>query len=222
MRLLTFILIIFLVNACTSIHYSTEQRVAIAENVYFDLIPIVPFIQQNPSAGSIADNKTSHYLRFTQSATVTYTKSPHANNPNNDQRLNSHDLIFQTEIINNTLTMVGLTPTGTRLFTIIMNNGTIQANGLSSMIDTIKPEYLLADLQLSLWPEHTLQQAIQGARLQQNSDFKRVVMRDGEAIITIRYTKQPAYTGQINFIHHQRGYQLQIAPIDVEEGIYEQ
>lgn len=188
MRILILCSYCFFLISCNSSYRTDEQRVALAGGIYFHLIPQIPF---------------ENGLQLSQSASVTYQ----------DQ---SHDLIFQTEILNDRLTMVGLTPTGTRLFTILLQQGQIDANGLSAMVDKIKPQYLLADLQLSLWPVNEVALALDGAEVIQTSALKRTIVRDGEAIVTIEYSETPAYHGRIHFRHHLRGYSLQIEPISVQ------
>ncbi|WP_223669737.1 DUF3261 domain-containing protein [Kangiella shandongensis] len=183
-----------LLIGCSSHYRSSQQRVFIAEQVSFELISQVPF---------------SNGLNLTQSATATYQKQ-------------SHDLIFQTEIQRGQLAMVGLTPTGTRLFTIILQGGEINAHGLSAMVDKIKPQYLLADLQLSLWPIQQVQQAIKGGQARQVSTSKRVIQRNGETVISVEYSQQPAFHGIIHFTHHERGYSLHIEPLSVDIADTEQ
>jgi hypothetical protein len=164
--------------------------VAIANGVYFDLLSSIPY---------------DINLRLTQSASATYK----------DQ---SHDLIFQTEILQNKLVMVGLTPTGTRLFTIQMDQKTVNAEGVSAMVDKIKPEYLLADLQISLWPLKQIQANLINATIAQPTPFERVVNNNEESIISIKYSRDSEhFRGTIEFHHHQRQYQLIIEPIQIEE-----
>lgn len=188
MRLLITLFCACLIISCNSHYHSSEQRVVIAEQVSFELISQVPF---------------TNGLNLTQSATATYQEQ-------------SHDLIFQTEIRQGQLAMVGLTPTGTRLFTIIMKDGDINAHGLSAMVDKIKPQYLLADLQLSLWPIQQVQQAIDGGQATQVSPSTRLIKRHGDTIISIEYSQRPAFRGTIHFTHHERGYSLHIEPLSVD------
>ncbi|AOE50984.1 hypothetical protein KS2013_2280 [Kangiella sediminilitoris] len=160
----------------------------VAEEVGFSLLSSVPF---------------EDGLRLTQSATAEY---------NNE----SHDLIFQTEIRQGNLAMVGLTPTGTRLFTIILKQGEITAEGLSAIVENIKPDYLLADLQLSLWPAAEIQQALSGGKIITAPSGQRLITRNNQPIIQIEYSQQPAYEGTIRFNHLERGYSLYIEPLSIE------
>ncbi|GAA4360610.1 DUF3261 domain-containing protein [Kangiella marina] len=187
MRALVFSLLLLLVG-CTTHYQSQDQTVEIADGVQLQLLSSIPF-----------DNG----MTLTQSATAEY----------NDEH---HDLIFQTEILSDKLTMVGLTPTGTRLFTIVMKDGMIDATGLSAMVDSIKPEYLLADLQLSLWPKRQLLQHLNNADLLEPNPLKREIVNDGIPIITIDYSQPTKYQGTIRFNHLERGYSLVIAPLAIE------
>ena len=188
-KLLLLVVALLMLVSCISAYQTSTQKVMIAEEVTFELIPTIPF-----------DNG----LRLTQSAQASY------NNQN-------HDLIFETEILDQQLVMVGLTPTGTRLFTVQMQNQLISATGYSAMIDQIKPEYLLADLQLSLWPFEDITRAISGAKVTQPSSTQRRITKAGIDIITIEYSENPAYKGSVYFQHHQRGYSLRIEPLSIRE-----
>jgi hypothetical protein len=164
--------------------------VTIANGVHFDLLSTIPYDTN---------------LRLTQSASATYKDK-------------SHDLIFQTEILQNKLVMVGLTPTGTRLFTIQMDQKTVSAEGVSAMVDKIKPEYLLADLQISLWPLEQIRSNLSNATITQSSPFERVVTNNKDLIISIKYSRaNEHFKGTIDFNHHQRQYQIIIEPLQIEE-----
>lgn len=183
-----FLLITLLLGACTSHYQGQNERVLIADSVEFKLLPTIPF---------------KDGLILTQSATVTY-----------DQE--THDLIFHTEIRDRTLTMVGLSPTGTRLFTIVTQEGQVRAEGFSSIIESIKPEFLLADMQLSLWPMEQLQANISGAEYLEINAVNRLLKANNSTIISIHYSEPDHLTGQIEFTHQQRGYTLSLTPIAVE------
>jgi len=117
--------------------------------------------------------------------------------------------------------MVGLTPTGTRLFTIIMHNGIIQADGLSALVEKIQPQYLLADLQISLWPEDSIKAAISAPDQLVANAFQRQIVVDDKAVITIKYDTQPYYQGNIDYHHHQRNYHISISPISISPILVE-
>lgn len=188
MRILALAISVFILSGCLSSYHSKHNSVFIAEGMSFELIPSVPF-----------DNG----LVLTQSATITYENE-------------SHDLIFQTEILKDRLTMVGLTPTGTRIFTIRMQQGFVDAKGFSSLVENIKPEYILADLQLSLWPLEELRGAIQRGTVSQPDKHLRNVDHQGMTVITIVYSDPVAYQGTIEFTHKERGYHLVLSPLSVE------
>ena len=93
-----------------------------------------------------------HYTA-TQLATINYQ----------DQK---HELLFQLEIDPQRLVLVGLTPSGTRLFTIINDHKGIQSEGFKAVVEKVKPEYLLADIQIALWPESRIRNAIQNDKVE--------------------------------------------------------
>lgn len=173
---------------CSPSYVSDQHKVQIAEGVQFQLITSLPF---------------DHGLQLVQSAQIDFQEQ-------------SHDLLFQTEVSHNCLIMVGLTPTGTRLFSIEMNQGQILASGLPSN-NPLKPQHLLADLQLSLWPEQQIGMALSGADIHHTGPFERIISHNQQPIIVIRYSEPVYYQGNIEFRHLQRGYSLNIELLSIEE-----
>lgn len=188
MRSLLILFLSLLFWGCSSTYVSDRQTVTIAQGVDFQLITSHPFTND---------------FQLLQSAQVNY---------NNEL----HDLLFQTEVSDQQLVMVGLSATGTRLFSIQLTAGQITASGLPTD-DGLKPEYLLADMQLSLWPASSINQALSGAELVQPDATQRLIMRDQKEVIRIEYTDPEFYQGQIHFQHLERGYSLLIDPISIEE-----
>lgn len=177
---------------CSSTYVSDRQTVSIAQDVDFQLITGHPFTND---------------FHLLQSAQVNY---------NNEL----HDLLFQTEVSEKQLVMVGLSATGTRLFSIQLTAGQITASGLPTD-DGLKPEYLLADMQLSLWPASSINHALSGAELVQPDATQRLIMRDQKEIIRIEYSHPEFYKGRIHFQHLERGYSLLIEPLSIEETLHE-
>ena len=173
---------------CTSSYVSKQQTVTIAKGVQFQLIKEHPF---------------ENGIELLQSAQVNFKGE-------------SHDLLFQTEVTAQTLVMVGLSATGTRLFSIQLSGEQITASGLPTE-DGLKAEYLLADMQLSLWSVSALNQSLSGAQLIQVSPTRRVIVRNNNEIISIDYSHSELYKGQIHFQHLERGYSLLIEPLSIIE-----
>ncbi len=188
MRNVVILLLCISIWGCNPSYISDQHRVQIAQDVQFQLIHKLPF---------------EHGLQLLQSAQI-------------DFQGQSRDLLFQTEVRDNRLTMVGLTATGTRLFSIEMNQNQIQARGLPSS-DELKPQYLLADMQLSLWPAELVAKALTGAEVNQINPLERVISHNQQSIIVIRYTEPVYYQGNIEFRHLERGYSLNIELLTIEE-----
>lgn len=98
-----------------------------------------------------------------------------------------------------------------------MSAGQITASGLPTD-DGLKPEYMLADMQLSLWPASSIKQALSGAELVQPNTTQRLIMRGQKEVIRIEYSHPEFYKGQIHFQHLERGYSLLIEPLSIEES----
>lgn len=188
MRNIVILLLCISIWGCNPSYISEQPRVQIAQDVQFQLIHKLPFEQG---------------LQLLQSAQIDFQ----------DQ---SRDLLFQTEVRDNRLIMVGLTPTGTRLFSIEMNQDQIVANGLPSNVE-LKPQYLLADMQLSLWPAELVSQALSGAEVHHSNPLERIISHNQQPIIVIRYTQPVYYRGNIEFQHLERGYRLNIELLSLEE-----
>lgn len=186
MRILITLLSLFLF-ACNPAYYSNKQGVQLANEVTFQLITDIPF---------------DDGLSLLQTAQISF----------NDQ---NHDLLFKTEISSQRLVLVGLTPTGTRLFSIQMDEDQITAQGLPDS-EHIKPYYILADLQLSLWTTHLISSALDGATVLHQGPLQRIIMRNDQPIIMINYSNPVYYQGNIHFQHLERGYSLRIEPLSIE------
>lgn len=188
MRNLVILLVCLSIFGCNPSYVSNQHKVQIAQDVQFQLIHKLPF---------------EHGLQLLQSAQIDFQ----------DQ---SRDLLFQTEVRDNRLIMVGLTATGTRLFSIEMNREQIVASGLPTN-NELKPQYLLADMQLSLWPAELVAQALTGAEVHYNNPLERVISHNQQPIVIIRYTEPVHYRGNIEFQHLERGYSLSIELLSLDE-----
>jgi len=138
---------------------------------------------------------------------------------------NHHELLFQTEITKDKVVVVGLMPSGVRLFSIVYDGTEITSEGYSSLIEKIKPGYLLADMQLSLWPIDEIRN-----RFKYSSECfrsNRCLIKDstkeryrkleieGNEIVSIHYKMGELYRDEIFFYHKARDYSIKLTPLDV-------
>lgn len=138
---------------------------------------------------------------------------------------NQHELLFQTEITNDKVVVVGLMPSGVRLFSIIYDGTEIISEGYSSLIEKIKPGYLLADMQLSLWPIDAIRNRFENSskcfkanRCSIKGSTKeryRKIEIEGKEIVSIHYKRGKLYRDEIHFHHKVRDYSIKLTPLDV-------
>ncbi|NVK22240.1 MAG: DUF3261 domain-containing protein [Kangiellaceae bacterium] len=185
---LTFITCLLLfIASCSTRQVQQHSTIDLANGVSFEL--------QSPS--SFGKNFIT-----TQLATIEYQEQ-------------KHELLFQLEIDQQRIILVGLTPSGTRLFTIISDGNTVQADGFKAVVEQIKPEYLLADMQIALWPQQIIQAAVQAesVSIKHNTD-SRILMVSKKPLIEINYSDILVYK------HLERGYQISIQTLSSEESAH--
>ena len=203
-KLIIFLIIVSSLFSCASIKSTVENSevISLANDVDFKLM-------QPKTYGS--------NLGFTQIAEIFSNGSV-------------HELIFQTQIKNNTITVVGLLPNGTRIFLIEYNGTTIKSEGYSDVLEGIKPKYLLADLQLTLWPYKALMtqgfsnpicSKIIGCSFIEKENEKGVYLRTlkvaNKDVIEIRYGNTKEIFARLDFHHLKRKYQIKLELIDTLE-----
>ncbi len=139
----------------------------------------------------------------------------------------SRELLVQSEITTDKMTVVGLTTGGTRLFTVTYDGKEINADGYSEVTKNIRPEYMLSDIQLSLWPISAVSRQFENASscfingsclfVETDDQLQRTLTVNGEEIISIGYQMTPHFQSKIDFNNKLRDYQFTITLIAVEE-----
>lgn len=119
-----------------------------------------------------------------------------------------------------TMTVVGLNAVGVRLFTVRYDGQAVQADKSPGVPSEVRPEQLLADLQLVYWPLPALQSRLQaeGWQLSEPSPGIRRLRRGGQLVAEVHYGADPAkgagaeqaWTGRIWLVNFQYDYALQI------------
>ncbi|KZN48625.1 DUF3261 domain-containing protein [Pseudoalteromonas luteoviolacea] len=123
-----------------------------------------------------------------------------------------NELIVQLEFKQREMSMVAMTATGLPVF-----EQTFRDDGhheLHSYIELpkVKPEYVIADIQLVHWPIRLLQQNIRGAYIteaREGNKLKRAVIVDGQPIIEINKSLE-----KTTFINFERNYKIEISSLD--------
>ncbi len=128
---------------------------------------------------------------------------------------------YEVEITPARLAIVGLSPLGVTLFTLIQEQGgsmTVTQPGKNAPFD---PRHILFDLYLTYWPREILQAALSSLslRLDQNAagSVRRVLDANGEPVAEIAYPPQKFQKGGIVIRHFDIPYRLRIVTLEAVE-----
>jgi Protein of unknown function (DUF3261) len=111
-----------------------------------------------------------------------------------------------------TMTVVGLSSTGVRLFTVRYDGTEVHAGKGLPLPEQLTPERLLADLQLVFWPLASLQKPLQeaGWQVSEPAPGTRRLRHGDRLIAETHYGDQDAWTGRSWLVNLEYGYSLQI------------
>jgi hypothetical protein len=129
----------------------------------------------------------------------------------------TYQMRYEIDIQPERLGVVGLSPLGITLFTIIQEHGVITSKVFVPGGIPIDPDYLILDLHLIYWPSIPLQEALEGIgmRLDETADRSTRRIRDthGNVLTEIHYKSVHSRFDQINVAHFDHGYRLSIRAI---------
>ena len=174
------IIILFALFACTQ-NTESVKPLKIARDVEFSLLPPESFGQS---------------LSLLQSLEINYKGE-------------SRQLLAQLEINPNKITLVGLSPLGNRLFTVLWTGESLSEEYLAEWPFPFSPKHILADVQLALWLKIPQQDGFK-IRDIQSPQLRREILRNEEIVMRISYETRPFWQGEILIQHLERGYQLSI------------
>lgn len=125
-----------------------------------------------------------------------------------------HQLLTVLEADGHRLTLVGLTPSGIRLFRLSYDGKEIETEQLSSLLGgaALPPvAQVLADVMLSYWPIAAWQpQLPKGWRLEDEGMVRRLTDPDGKLVSEIHYRQIAGEREPVRLIQHAFDYQLQM------------
>jgi hypothetical protein len=132
-----------------------------------------------------------------------------------------HRMRFELDIKPARLAIVGLSPLGVTLFTIVQEKGelTIESVGEKTTFD---PRYTLFDLYLTYWPKDALRVLLAKLKMRIDDTPDKTVRRirgpDGELIVEIIYPPKHLENGEITIQHFDIPYRLRIATLDARSS----
>lgn len=125
-----------------------------------------------------------------------------------------HQLLTVLEADGHRLTLVGLTPSGIRLFKVSYDGEKIGSERLSSLLGgaALPPvSQVLADVMLSYWPLAAWQPRLPaGWRLEDEGMVRRLLDPDGKLVSEIFYREQAGEREPVRLVQHAFDYQLQM------------
>lgn len=121
----------------------------------------------------------------------------------------TRQLLAQLEISSNNITLVGLSPLGNRLFTVLWTGESLSEEYLAEWPFPFSPKHILVDVQLALWLKIPHQDGFK-IREFKSPQMKREILRNEEIVMRISYETRPYWQGKILIQHLERGYQLSI------------
>ncbi|MHC4393295.1 MAG: DUF3261 domain-containing protein [Planctomycetota bacterium] len=126
-----------------------------------------------------------------------------------------HTLHAMVEIDAERFVMVGLTPFGSRAFTLTFDGVTFTVENLTPRDVPFDPAFMLADIQMTLWPSPPLVPGLVWREEPGPGGGVRTLLRGDTEVVKIHYATYP-YERPMTLEHLERGYSLKIATVHAE------
>lgn len=124
---------------------------------------------------------------------------------------------YEVEIVGDRLTIVGLSPLGITLFTLVQRGETVTMDSRLKAMSGFDPRYTLFDLYLTYWPADVLGRALIKNRMTLDVDARnsnRIVRdADGKTVATVTYPPDRNRGGVTVIAHVDPPYRLRISPL---------
>lgn len=110
------------------------------------------------------------------------------------------------------ITVIGLAPAGPRVFTVNYDGQRVESETSAGVPAALKPERLLNDLQLALWPKAALERAFDHSRwrLAEPDPRTRRLLRDGTLVAEVHYADADPWSGRLWLVNFDGGYSLAV------------
>jgi uncharacterized protein DUF3261 len=193
-KIILILVVTLMLFGCTATRVATSHKhsVALGSDLNFDLLQPASFGQS---------------LSLTQVAEISAEQG-------------QHELVFVLQIQANEMTVIGLLPNGTRVFTILYDGVQIKSEGYNELIEKLDPKFLIADIQISLWPLQTLkeqwlsrQPCYQDGNCfmtekvhSDNGTKERVISAAEKILVSVQSSQSETNRKVIVFNHLERGY----------------
>lgn len=122
------------------------------------------------------------------------------------------ELDVALEIDSRSLELVGLA-FGQRVLTLHYDGATLQSWRHIMLPSQVRSEDVLEDLQLALWPVEAIRQALPAGWSVEEQGLQRTLSSDNVPIMTIAYSGQPRWLGEIKLANLKYHYRLTIQSV---------
>lgn len=113
--------------------------------------------------------------------------------------------------------LAALNSFGALLFSMSYDGDVLETRGSPTLMQGLRPEYVLADILMAFWERSMLEMHLNGAAASvRDTGRSRAIDRDGTPIITIDYESESRWDGRVHFVHMERGYELLIQTVSIE------
>lgn len=131
---------------------------------------------------------------------------------------NTYRARYEVEIIDDRLTIVGLSPIGITLFTLIQSGESVTMDSGLKEAAGFDPRYTLFDLFLSYWPVDVLERALKQNGLTLDVDARNgsrtVLDRIGGTVATVTYPRDRNPAEVTVITHTDPPYRLRVSPLN--------
>jgi hypothetical protein len=123
-------------------------------------------------------------------------------------------LLCAVQVEGSGVRVVGVDALGRRAFTVTYDGKQVVADASSMVPEKFAPRYLLADLELALWPLAALQAAYVGTEWSVSQPYSgaRRLRRAGRLVAEVHYTGADPWVTRYWISNFERGYALAIEP----------
>lgn len=124
------------------------------------------------------------------------------------------------EVSRDEVILVGLSPLGTRMITLRWDGRKLTQERDPLIPKGLPLRLILRDVQLASWPAAAVRAALPGRRWTlEDAGSERVLLKDGRAVVRIRYGGADRRRSDLEFEHLGLGYRMRIHPLpDEAEG----
>lgn len=126
-------------------------------------------------------------------------------------------LLCVLELDEHRIAMAGMTNEGLSLFSLSYDGNILQSDKNPMLPDSVAPEYMIADLQLTYWPVSALRKVLPANwRLETGSNFRRLFVGDDLRTEVHYLSTEASWPRNVDLVNLYYNYRLRIQTISYE------